>query len=523
MQYKQWPFTEAGRILKRCERNGKTTVTAQTGYGPSGLPHIGTFGEVARTSFVLQALNTLAPNLETHLIAFSDDMDGLREAPSNIPNRDMIKGHLGKPLTMVPDPFGEEASYAHNMNRKLCEFLDSFGFTYDFRSSTEQYSSGVFDEALKRVVDNRSAITEMFVATISKGKRADWSPFFPICENCQKIYSTRVTGYDDANYTIDYVCDQSAEGKYRACGHKGIISVLGGTLKVGWKVDWALRLYTNSVDYEMHGEDLTESARLTSKIIRKMGGKPPEFFKYELFLDETGKKISKKIGNGVNLDQWLSYAPVDSLLYFMYTKPQQAKKMGLPIFPKIVDEYLTLIAGYDGQSPDHAAAFVTRLSKSGHADSGDGERVITYSLIYNLLIALNEPDPEIIRGYLVKYQPHITENMAYYDDLIDGVIRYYNEFYLPNKTEVAPDPALDPVVQKFHDELAKLGDKEPTADDLQTLAFTVGKENDLKPKEWFKNLYCVFLGSESGPKIGSFIFLLGLEKAISRLEKYLEG
>lgn len=519
MPYTQWPFVEAERIVARLERLNKTRVVAETGYGPSGLPHIGTFGEVARTSFVLQALKIIKPEIDTHLIAFSDDMDGLREAPKNIPNRDMVVKHLGKPLTSVPDPFGEEKSYAHNMNRKLQAFLDSFGFEYDFRSSTDAYRSGVFNDALKRVMDRYEKVRELFVKTISEEKREAWSPFFPICESCGKIYSTRVTGIDKDACTISYVCDISAEGKYEACGHSGETSVLDGHVKVGWKVDWALRWYSFGVDYEMHGEDLMESGRLSSKIVKVLGGKPPELFKYELFLDETGKKISKKIGNGVSIDEWLSYGPVDSLLNFMYQKPQQTKKLGLPIFPKIIDDYLNLVAKYDGESVDHPANFVMRLAKDSHADVGDEGKVVTYSLIYNLLIALAEPDPALIRDYLVGYQPHIKENMAYYDALIEKVIRYYKEVYLPNKTEEAPDPELAPVVEKFLKALEdfKTSGEEATADVMQNLVYTVGKENGVKPKDWFKNLYRVFLKQSSGPKIGSFIALLGVEKAIERV------
>ncbi|MBF0171384.1 MAG: lysine--tRNA ligase, partial [Nitrospinae bacterium] len=266
--FTEWPYLEAQRIVDRAKRLGKSSIVAETGYGPSGLPHIGTFGEVARTSFVLQALATIAPELSPHLIAFSDDLDGLREAPSNIPNRDMVRQHLGKPLTAVPDPFGEEPSYAHNMNRKLREFLDSFGFTYDFRSSTEQYRAGVFNAPLRRVMAKRDEVIGAFTKTIGEEKREAWSPFFPICQSCGKIYSTRVTAYHPESDEVSYACDQSAEGKYTACGHAGRTSILDGNVKVGWKVDWAVRWMALGIDYEMHGEDLMESGRLSSKLCR---------------------------------------------------------------------------------------------------------------------------------------------------------------------------------------------------------------------------------------------------------------
>ncbi len=524
MPNKEWPFLEAERIVARARKLGRKTITAETGYGPSGLPHIGTFGEVARTSFVLQALAAAAPDLQSKIIAFSDDMDGLREVPQNVPKRELLKPHLGKPLTSVPDPFGEESSYARYMNGKLREFLDSFGFKYSFASSTETYRSGAFNEGLKRVMDNYDEIREMFTATIAEEKRASWSPFFAVCGNCGRIYSTRVTGVDRAGYAVAYSCDVPAPGKYEACGHKGTTSILDGRCKVGWKVDWALRWYAFSVDYEMHGEDLIESARLSSRIVKVLGGEPPELFKYELFLDDKGKKISKKLGNGVSIEQWLRYAPVDSLLYFMYLKPQQAKKMGLSILPEIIDQYLELVAAYDG-AEDSPVPFISRLSSGPHADRVRGEKVVTYSMIFDLITAVNETDPAIVRDYLVRYQPDVGDNIGYYDRLIEDALAYYREVFLPNRKVEEPGHALDEALRELSAKLAELkcSGSEIVPDQLQTLAFQVSKDKGVGAKDWFRTLYRVFLGQSSGPRIGTFIALLGLDKAMERLETHLGG
>ncbi|HTO22866.1 MAG TPA: lysine--tRNA ligase [Spirochaetia bacterium] len=530
MTHREWPFIEAQRIIDRLSAIGpdaagsrqKKSVTAETGYGPSGLPHIGTFGEVARTSFVLQALKTLAPRIDSRIIAFSDDMDGLREVPRNLPNAEMLKEHLGKPLTSIPDPFGEEKSFAHYMNHRLRDFLDSFGFTYTFASSTEQYASGVFDEGLRRVMAHYDEISELFKATIAEEKRAAWSPFFPVCESCGRIYSTRVTEVDTKNATVSYACDSPLSGKYAACGHVGATSILGGRCKCGWKVDWALRWYSLGIDYEMHGEDLLDSARLSSRIVKILGGEPPELFKYELFLDEKGKKISKKLGNGISIEQWLRFAPVDSLLYIMYTKPQQAKKMGLPILPEIVDAYLELVAGYDG-SEDSPVPFISRLSKGAHADRLSSQRVITYSLVLELILALNQDDPRIVRDYLLKFQPDIAGNVAYYESLIEDALAYYREVLLPGRTVETADHQLDTAIAALRDELARreAAAIAPDADELQTATFQVAKDRDVKMKEWFRTLYRVFLGQSQGPRIGSFIALLGYRTCIERLEAHL--
>jgi lysyl-tRNA synthetase class 1 len=525
MPYTEWPYVEAQRILDRLKKLGRMSVTTETGYGPSGLPHLGTFGEVARTSFVLQALKTMAPEVESRLIAFSDDMDGLREVPQNVPNRQMLVPHLGKPLTSVPDPFGQEPSYAHFMNKRLREFLDSFGFRYTFASSTEHYRSGRFNNALKSVMEHYDAIREMFVATIAEEKRATWSPFFPVCQGCGRIYSTRVTGIDKAGYSVSYTCDTPLAGKYECCGHSGTASILNGGCKVGWKVDWALRWFALRVDYETHGEDLLDSVRLSSKIVKVIGGEPPETFKYELFLDEKGKKISKKLGNGVSIEQWLRYAPVDSLLYLMFLKPQQAKKMGLPLLPEIVDQYLELVSTWDGDM-DSPVPFVSRLSSGPHAETG--RKSVPYSLIVDLVMSLGTDDPVMVRDYLVKYQPDVAANIAYYDRLIQDALTYTREVLLPQRKAEEPshelDAALGTLAAKLREARAGSGTAHGTASDpeaLQTLVFQVAKDSGVQPKEWFRTLYRIFLGQSQGPRLGSFIALLGVDKAAERIEAHV--
>jgi lysyl-tRNA synthetase class 1 len=336
------------------------------------------------------------------------------------------------------------------------------------------------------------------------------------------VYSTRVTEIDTRGFAVAYTCDAPLKGKYGSCGHSGTTSILGGACKVGWKVDWALRWFSLGIDYEMHGEDLLESARLSSRIVKIIGGEPPELFKYELFLDEKGKKISKKIGNGISLEQWLRFAPVDSLLYIMFVKPQQAKKMGLSILPEIVDQYLEMVAGYDG-AEDSPVPFISRLSRGAHAGSLVGHKTITYSLVLELILALNQDDPRIVRDYLLQYQPAIAENVGYYETLIEDALAYYREVLLPARTVEPPDHALDPAVQALRDELARLAAAggEPDADALQTMAFQVAKDRNIKTRDWFRELYRVFLGQSQGPRIGSFIALLGYKKCVERLEAHL--
>ena len=314
-----WPFEEAKKIIFKKDKLANNVVF-ETGYGPSGLPHIGTFAEVARTIFVMKAYNELMPDSNLELIVFSDDMDGLRSLPDNIPNHDLLCQYLGTPLSAIPDPYGTEKSFATHMNNQLQDFLNAYGFKYHFQSSTDAYCHGLFNEGLQRIMDNYDKIRNLFIKTISKEKRDSWSPFFPICDKCGKIYTTRIINVDQKKYKIRYICDMT-DGNYNPCGHIGDSSIFDGKCKVGWKIDWALRWYAFKVDYEMHGKDLMDSAVLSKKICNIIYGTPPITYKYELFLDEKGAKISKKIGNGISMEEWLSYAPIGALLHFLLSNP----------------------------------------------------------------------------------------------------------------------------------------------------------------------------------------------------------
>jgi lysyl-tRNA synthetase class 1 len=336
------------------------------------------------------------------------------------------------------------------------------------------------------------------------------------------VYSTRVTALDTAACSVSYACDAPLAGRYASCGHTGTASILGGGCKVGWKVDWALRWYCLGVDYEMHGEDLLDSARLSSRIVKLLGGEPPELFKYELFLDEKGKKISKKIGNGISLEQWLRFAPVDSLLYLMYSKPQQAKKMGLPVLPEIVDQYLELVAADTG-AEDSPVPFISRLSRGAHAGKLADGSVITYSLILELILALNQDDPRIVRDYLLKYEPGIADNIAYYEQLIKDSLAYYREVLLPAQVTETADHQLDAAVAALREELVRRAatGAAPDPDELQTMAFQVAKDRAITTRDWFRTVYRIFLGQSQGPRIGSFIALLGYATCIERLDAHL--
>jgi len=512
--YKSWPFREADKLRKRFSKSVNIPVQFETGFGPSGLPHIGTFAEIARTTWIRRAFE-FSTQRQTQLIAFSDDMDGLRKVPLNMPQQEMLTENLGKPLCRIPDPFDACESYSAYMNKKLREFLDSYKFDYVFQSSYEAYTRGDFNEGLAIILQKVEDIKRIILPTMGEEKRTNWSPFFPICEKCGRIYSTRVTAYDAEKNTIDYICDRE-EGLVKNCGNKGTISIFNGHVKVGWKIDWALRWYAYDIGYEMYGKDLIESAKLSGKIIRLMGKQPPIGLFYELFLDEKGRKISKSIGKGLTIESWMSYAPLESLLYYIFQNPKQAKRLFWGIVPKSVDEYLAGLNNYEKldaeKKPDST---IWHLFNQGTAVP-DYRTSINFSLINNLISAVGADDIDLILEYLKRYDPSMDEFSAVIEDLVKKAMNYYRDFILPNKHYRTPTEKEKEMLKGLRDELANYdGDDE---NEIQSIPFSVARSFDESPKNFFKTFYEVVFGQERGPRFGTFVQLVGKEKALSLLD-----
>ncbi len=515
-----WPHTEAKRL--RSVLNSDKPIIFETGYGPSGLPHIGTFAEVARTTFVIKALQQTFPDTKVRLITFSDDMDGLRSLPENVPNHHHLRQFLGMPLSKIPDPFEQAASFADYMNGQLKLFLDSYGFDYEFHSSTECYQSGVFDEGLKKVMCHYTAIRELFISTISKEKRAAWSPFFPICESCGKIYTTRVVEVDPNTNSLHYCCDQTNQA-FEPCSYEGTTSIKGGKVKVGWKIDWALRWYTFNINYEMYGKDLMSSATIASKICSILGGKPPALYKYELFLDEKGAKISKKIGNGISMEQWAKYSPLGALLNFLLANPNKARAMGLPILPKIVDEYITVLRK---ENPDNANTplwFIDNVQHRHDASNLDKSE-LTYNLLSNVAQNLGLRDAPLLYQYALKYDPTVSQNERFFQTLCEKVIAYIQDYEEQGPTETL---VIDYSFAQYLPELIEIIKNNENfshlqGEEIQALVFIIPKKYSLNQSAWFKFLYSILLGKQKGPRLGPFLGLLGKEAALSLLYQALK-
>ncbi len=506
-----WPFIEAQKLLDSLKRVGDPEeIILETGFGPSGLPHVGTFSEVARTTFVRRALEQLT-DIPTRLITFSDDMDGLRKVPLNVPQRDMLEPHLGRPLSAIPDPFEEEDSYSAYMNQKLETFLAAFGFEHDFRSSTDNYRSGAFDDGLLRILHHAEDIAGIIVPTLSEPNRKAWTPFFPICSQCGRVYTTRVTAMYPDKGTLDYVCDNTFEG-IEGCGHAEEAPVTGGRAKVGWKVDWALRWYALGVHYEMYGKDLIESANISKRIVKLLGGKPPVGLFYEMFLDESGQKISKKIGKGVTVDTWIRYAPVESLLLFMYQNPRKAKRLHYDVIPQMADDLLAHLRKYP-ELPDEKRTW-NPLWYFQEADETPirFESKLDYSTIRNVAACVGTDNADAIQATLGRYEPDIDRAGEMMGRLIEGAIAYDKDQVAPGRTYRKPDEAEAAILQ----ELARRVEATPEEDidALQSLVFDLAREQERKPAEIFKLVYEVLLGQSRGPRIGTFVQVMGKDTMV---------
>ena len=500
-----WPFVEAKKMLRErksfIDKKGK--ITLQTGYGPSGLPHIGTFGEVARTSMMVNALKQLT-DLPTEIITFSDDMDGLRKVPENIPNDELLKKNLGKPLTSIPDPFNKFKSFGEHNNEMLKVFLKKFNFNFVFKSSTENYKKGIFNDSLIRVLEKYEEIMEIILPTLREERRRTYSPFLPICTKTGKVLEIPLIEKDKKSGRV--IFDNN--------GEKIDTSILDGNCKLQWKVDWAMRWFTFDVDFEMYGKDLIESAILSSKICRILGKIPPNGFAYELFLDERGEKISKSKGNGISIEEWLRYASPESLALYMYPNPKRAKKLYSEVVPKTVDEYLSLIDKYPNQKIKDQI-----LNPVWHVHNGKPPQekiVMPFSMLLNLVGSSNADNKDILWKFINRFHKEINrKDFKILDELTDYAINYFKDKVEPNKKFKKPNSSEKKALKNLVTKLESL-DQSLTPEEIQTQVYSAGKENGYEKnlREWFKLIYEVVFGEENGPRIGFFISFFGLNQTI---------
>ena len=513
-----WPFVEARTLWDERLRSTvpeKGYVLFQTGYGPSGLPHIGTFGEVVRTTMVRNAFELMTPNVKTRLFTFSDDMDGLRKVPDNVPNQEMVRQHLGKPVTSVPDPFGTHESFGAHNNARLRAFLDSFNFEYEFKSATASYKSGEFDKALLRVLEKYDEVINVILPTLGPERRATYSPFLPVCAKTGVVLQVPIVERDLASGTIVY---KDEDGKAVR------VPVTGGHCKLQWKCDWAMRWYALGVDYEMSGKDLIDSVRLSSQICRILGGTPPLNLTFELFLDEEGQKISKSKGNGLAVEDWLKYAPSESLALFMYQKPKTAKRLFFDVIPKAVDEYLDFLAKFpdeeDKAKLDNPAWHI-------HGGRPPKETVpVSFGILLNLASVAHAENPSVLWHYISRFTQGATpETAPLLDRLVHHAIRYYEDFVKPAKVYRPIAANERQAFVDLRDALA--GYKEtPTPEGLQSVVYEIGKRYPdafASLRDWFKALYQGLLGQEQGPRMGSFIALYGVAESVRLLDQALAG
>ena len=512
---KAWPFEQARNLLKKVDKlDPDTPIVFETGYGASGLPHMGTFGEVARTTMVRHAFHILSGR-PTRLIAFSDDMDGLRKVPENVPNQDMLAEHLEKPLTDIPDPFGTDKSFGDHNNSRMRAFLDEFGFDYEFFSATECYKSGRFDDTLLKILHHYDKVTEVVLPILGAERRATYSPFLPVCPDTGRVLQVAIKDRNPDKGTITYENDK---------GEPVELPVTGGHCKLQWRADWAMRWTALGVHYEMAGKDLIESVALSSKICRTIGGTPPEGFSYELFLDENGQKISKSKGNGISIEEWLRYASPESLSLYMFQNPRKAKRLYFDVIPKAVDEYITFLSKFDEQdTTDRLNNPVWHI----HQGTPPKEEVpISFSLLLNLVSASNAHNKDTLWSFISRYEPGASAaNHPLLDKLVERAINYYEDFVKPTKQFRKPTElevgGLEDLIERFEKLIA---DDITDPELIQTEVFSAGKALEFENlRDWFKSLYEVLLGQSQGPRFGSFAAIYGLPETIALIRSALAG
>ena len=536
MSSKAWPFEEARRLLKRYEKAPpeKGYVLFETGYGPSGLPHIGTFGEVLRTTMIRRAFEIIS-DIPTKLICFSDDLDGMRKVPGNVPNQEELQKHLQKPLTSVPDPFGTHESFGHHNNAMLRRFLDTFGFEYEFISATEFYGEGKFDEILLRAAERYDDIMKIMLKSLREERRQSYSIFLPIHPETGRVLYVPMKNVDAEKGEITFDDED---------GREWTLPVTGGNVKLQWKPDFGARWAALGVDFEMYGKDHSTNTPIYDGICRVLGQRAPEHFTYELFLDDKGQKISKSSGNGISIDEWLTYASTESLSYFMYQKPKTAKRMYFDVIPRAMDEYHQQLRAYVKQ--DAAQRMNNPVFHIHGHDVPESDMVVPFSMLLNLASASSAEDKAKMWGFIGKYAPEASpETHPGLDAAAGYAVRYFNDFVKPTKVFRAPSDqeraALEDLAAALRSpeaalaQIAAKNEREgieadlPEADYhdeefLQSIVFAIGKNHGFEPlRDWFKAIYEVLLGASQGPRFGGFIALYGVEESIALIEKGLAG
>lgn len=484
---KLWPQREAERIVQRFPQ--ADTYLLETGFGPSGHPHMGTVGEVVRTHFVAMALAELGK--KSLLIVFSDDMDGLRKIPVNI-DAPWLQEHLGKPVSAIPDPYGCCPSYSAHMNKELREMLDDTGIPYKFISSTEEYKSGKYNEVLQLALARNQEILDVILPTLRPENRAGWFPIMPVCENCGRVNTTKVLSFDADKATVEYSCSEELKGAV-GCGHHGRQPVGNGRSKFGWKADWGARWAVFGINYEMYGKDLIESAKLSKQIARILGGRPPVDMFYEMFLDESGRKISKSVGKGLTVENFTRWGTPESLYYLMFKNPRQQKKLSNETVIQYMDEVLKMAP----EDPEYKYIYF----------AGPHPRLpIVYSDLINIIAAVGVTDIPVLKEFIIDvYGQDIAENWDYVEELLTTALNYYTDFILPQRSF----PVLTPEENRLLDLFLDLIERETEAEAVQSGTYDIARENGIPPKDFFQLLYQVLLGKPSGPRIGGFVAQMG--------------
>ncbi len=517
-----WIDKLASELIEREKTLGRNLdlIRVESGLGASGIPHIGSLGDAVRAYGVKLALENLG--YKSELIAYSDDLDGLRKIPEGLP--DSLQEHLGKPVSLIPDPYGCHDSYGMHMSSILLDGLDKVGIKYEFRRAIDTYKQGLLKDHIHTILQNSVKIGDKISELVGQEKYQKYLPYFPVCAECNRLYTAEATEYIVAEKKVKYTCHDTEIGSkmIKGCGHEGEADITKDLGKLAWKVEFAARWSALDIRFEAYGKDIMDSVKVNDWVSDEILEVPhPHHVKYEMFLDKGGRKISKSLGNVITAQKWLEFGNAKSILLLLYKRITGARELGFDDIPSLMNEYNELEDTYFGRIKVDNQAKLTKLKGLyEYVNLLNPPKQSSIHVNYRLLIELTkifkENRNERVMKKLIDYGV-IKNPETEVEKLIEIAGNYSDEFDEQEKIEVE----LDDISKKALDKLVKALQAEEEPEDIQNTIYQIAKTNDVQPKDFFKILYQIILGTSRGPKIGPFITDIGRKQVAKTLSEYL--
>ncbi|OLD11484.1 MAG: lysine--tRNA ligase [Crenarchaeota archaeon 13_1_40CM_3_52_17] len=515
-----WLDKVAADIVEREKKLGRKadSLRVESGLGASGIPHIGNFGDFARAHGVKMALENMG--VWTELIAFSDDKDGLRRVPAGFPKS--LSKYLGFPVSSIPDPFGCHDSYGSHMSSLVLDSLDKTGIEYRAVSGTRAYKEGLFNEQIDKILRNATKVGLIIKETMGQEKYTEILPYFPVCKNCGRIYTTKALEYIHERHVVRYVCEgmklraETLEG----CGYRGEVDVRSGDGKLSWKVEFAARWSALKVNYEGYGKDLIEAVKANDRVMEEILGEIPPFHtRYEHFVDKTGSKISKSVGNVIAPQLWLKYGSPQTLLLLMFKRSVGSRHVWVKDIPTYIGELDELEDIYFGRKQVKDSKELAKLrglyeycwnmkppsTPSGHIPHN--------LLVYLVKVAPKGKESEFVRESLARSGYKIDPTDPDFSARLERASNWARDIDTISTREINIESKERDAVLELAGVINASGDESY----LQNVVFTIAKKHGLEPGKFFKALYRILIGADSGPRLGPYILAMGRENVATAL------